>query len=323
MYGGAMRLAWCLLLGSLSALAETPHLTVEGGLPAGTASSLSPLAFSPALDVVLVERNDKRPGGSERSLNFYSRTLDLLGYAVLTTDGAVSSENVQWMGAGSAAQKGALAELATKARETLPKPIDKLWADWQKLRPAACPLKTAKREGAYELLAKDLPVAVLETPLAPADARRGCTAPVAGAPRCFSASGGDLVVVVPFKQECGVSQQLLVLYNAKNVEYLREAELGAAALAKGDLGGARKHLDASLALEPKHAPAHFSKACLLARSGVAFKDGRGELEQILGGEEERQAWLPKIKRDPALANWRLDADFARWWAQFPTRVPVK
>jgi hypothetical protein len=93
---------------------------------------------------------------------------------VLTTDGAVSSENVQWMGGGTAAQKGALAELATHARETLPRPLDKLWADWQKLKPAACPVRAVKRDGAYDLMAKDLPVAAIDTPLAPADARRGC-----------------------------------------------------------------------------------------------------------------------------------------------------
>src|SRR5207245_7335473 len=115
----------------------------------------------------------------------------------------------------------------------------------------------------------------------------------------------------------------VVLYNPHDIEYLREAELAAAALKKSDLAGAKKHADASLALEPKHAPAHFLKACLAARTGVAFKDGRGELEQILGSEEERQTWLPRIKSDPSLANWRLDADFTRWLAQFPTRVPVK
>jgi hypothetical protein len=317
-----MRLAWCLLL-PLAALAETPHLTVEGGLPAGTASELKPLAFSTALNVYLVERTDKRPSGSERSLNFYSRTLDLLGYAVLTTDGAVSSENVQWMGGGTAAQKSALAELATKARETLPKPLDKLWADWQKLKPAACPLRPVKREGACDLMVKDLIVVAVDTPLAPADAKRGCSAPTAGPPRCLAASEGDLVVVVPFGQDCGVKQQLLVLYNPKNIEYLRESDEGAKALKKGDLAAARKHAEASLALEPKHAPARFLKACVAARTGVAFKEGRAELEQILGSEEERQMWLPRIKSDPALANWRLDADFARWLAQFPTRVPVK
>jgi hypothetical protein len=128
---------------------------------------------------------------------------------------------------------------------------------------------------------------------------------------------------VPLKQDCGVAQQLLVLYNPKNVEYLREAGLAAAALKKGDVAGARKHLDASLQLEPKHAPAHFLKACVAARTGVAFKDGRAELEQILGSEEERQTWLPKIKSDTNLQNWQRDADFARWLAQFPTRVPVK
>jgi hypothetical protein len=317
-----MRFAWLLLL-SLAARAETPRLTVEGGLPAGTASELRPLAFSPPLGVFLVERTDKRPAGSERSLNFYSRTLDLLGYATLTTDAGVSTENVQWMGGGTAAQKAALADLATRARETLPKPLDKLWADWQKLKPAACPLKPVHLEGAYALDVKDLQVAIVETPLAPADARRGCTAPVVGSLRCLAASEGDVVVVVPLKQDCGVSQQQLVLYNPRNIEYLRESAVALAALKNGDLAGARKHADASLQLDPKHALPHFIKACVAARTGVAFKDGRGELEQILGGEEDRQLWLPKIKKDPNLQNWRLDADFARWLTQFPTRVPVK
>ena len=322
-------LAWavCVLAIPVRARAEVPRLALESGLQAGTTSELKPLAYSTALGVYLVERNDKRPGTSERSWNFYARTLDLLGYATLTTEAGISTEHVQWMGEGSPAPQRALAELATHAREKLvtePKSLDKLWADWQKLKVVACPVRVAKREGGVDVLAKDLLVATIDTPLAPADAKRGCTPPTPGALRCVSGAESDVVVIVPFKQDCAgpVTQTRLVVYNPRNLEYLKEAQAGEAALKKGDLAGARRHLEASLGLEPKHAPAHFFHACLQARSGVAFREGRAELEQILGTEEERQAWLPRIKQDASLANWRLDPEFNRWFAQFPTRVPI-
>jgi hypothetical protein len=302
-----------------------PRLTIEGGLAAGTSSELRPLGYSPSLDVYLVERSDKRPSGNERSWNFYSRSLDLLGYATLTTDAGVSSEHVQWTGEGSAAQKGALAELTSEARQKLvaePKTLDKVWSSWQKLRSVPCPVRAAKREGSVELLAKDLLVAAIDTPLAPADAQRGCSLATPGSLRCLAGPEGDVVVVVLFRQDCGVQQSLMALYNPRNLEYLRETQAGETALKKGDLATARRHLEASLKLEARHAPAHFLHACVAARSGVAFREGRSELEQILGSEEERQKWLPKIKTDPNLQNWRLDPEFARWLAQFPTRVPL-
>jgi hypothetical protein len=303
------------------AAADVPRITVEGGLPTGTSSELKPLGWSAALEAFLIERIDKRPAGSERSWNLYSRNLELLGYAVLTTDAGVSTENVQWMTGGTAAQKAALAELATKAREKIvaePKAVDKVWADWQKVKSVPCPVKLVKNE----LVADGATAAVIDAPLSPADEKRGCSAPAAGALKCF-AGDGDVVVVVPFKQSCGVSQQLLVHYHSKNVEYLKLAQRGEAALKKGDLVNARKLLDASLKLEPKHAPAHFAHACVEAKSGVAFREGRVELEAILGSEDERQTWLPRIKSEPSLEKWRQDPEFAKWLTQFPTRTPVK
>jgi hypothetical protein len=313
----AVCVLWPVLAG-----AETPHLTVEGGLPSGTASELRPLAWNGAIEAFLIERVDKRPSGSERTWNFYSRSLELLGYAVLTTDAGVSTENVQWMTGGTAAQKGALADLATKAREKLvaePKAVDKLWADWQKLKPTACPVKMVKNE----LVADGAAAAIIDAPLSPADEKRGCSAPRAGALKCLAGADGDVVVVVPFKQDCNVSQQLLVHYHARNVEYLKLAQRGEAALKKGDLVSARKLLDASLKLEPKHAPAHFAHACVQARTGVSFRDGRAELEQILGSEDERQTWLPRIKSDASLQSWRGDPEFEKWILQFPTRTPIR
>jgi len=64
---------WALVfLWPLAAAGDTlPRLTVEGGLAAGTASAMKPLAYSEALQIYLVERNDQRPNGSERSWNFY------------------------------------------------------------------------------------------------------------------------------------------------------------------------------------------------------------------------------------------------------------
>jgi hypothetical protein len=318
-----MRVALLLFISGLTR-AETPHLTVEGGLAPGTASELRPLAWSPALEVFLIERNDKRPNGSERSWNFYGKGLDLLGYATLESDGAVATDHVQWMGEGSAAQKGALAELATKAREKLviePKSLDKLWADWTKLKAVACPVRPVKREGAVDLMAKDLLVATIDTPLAPADQKRGCGAPIAGALRCLS-GGEAMVIVVPFKQDCGVSQTQLLRYDPRALEYLKEAQLGEAALQKNDLPGAKRHLEMALRLDDKYAPSHYFHACAAARSGVDFRAGRGELEQILGSEDDRQKWLPKIKSDPNLKSWQSDPEFNRWLSQFPTRTPI-
>jgi hypothetical protein len=320
-----MMRAALLLLWPLCATAEVlPRLTVEGGLAAGTSSAMRPLAVSEALGLFLVERNDVRPNGSERSWNFYGKHLDLVGYFTLSTNAGVSHENLQQVGEAPLDRR--LAELATKAREKLesdPKTVDKVWADWQKLKSVACPVRAVPRTGAVDLLARDLIAAGIDTPLAPADAKRGCSAPKPGALRCFAATDGDVVVVVPFKQDCGVSQELLVLYNPRNLEYLKEAQAGETALKKNDVAGARKHLERSLELEPMHAPAHFFHACVQARTGTAFREGRAELEQILGSEEARQTWLPRIKTDPGLANWRLDPEFNRWLAQFPTRTPTK
>jgi hypothetical protein len=306
-------------------IAGADRLTVEGGLPAGTSSVLKPLAYSETLGVFLVERNDQRPSGSERSWSFYGKHLDLLGYVTLSTDAGVSDEHFQASGDVGPRERQ-LAEMATQAREKLktePKSIDKVWADWQKLKTTVCPVKAVRREGSTDLLARDLIAAGIDTPLAPADAKRGCTAAKPGNLRCFTATDGNVVVVVPFKQDCGVSQELLVLYNPRNVEYLKEAQAGEAALKKSDVANARKHLERSLELEPMHAPAHFLHACVEARTGKPFRDGRAELEQILGTEEARQTWLPRIKSDPALANWRLDPEFNRWLLQFPTRSPTK
>src|SRR5581483_2332851 len=148
-----MRTLVLLFLPAL-AWADTPTLTLDSGIPAGTSSERKPLAFSPALKLFLVERSDKRPNGSERTWNFYSsKDMELLGYVTLTTEAGVSAEHVQWLAAPNAEASSALADLATKAREKLaanPKaPLDALLASpWQKLKPAACPLKPVKREGA-------------------------------------------------------------------------------------------------------------------------------------------------------------------------------
>src|SRR5262245_55923389 len=113
-----MRILVLLCLPAL-AWAEPPTLTLEGGVAVGTVSEVKPLAWSPALKAFLVERNDKRPDSAERSWNFYGPGMELLGYAVLTTQAGVSDEHVQWMSAPNADAAAALAELAGKAREKL------------------------------------------------------------------------------------------------------------------------------------------------------------------------------------------------------------
>jgi hypothetical protein len=312
------------------AWADTPTLTLDSGIPAGTTSERKPLAFSPALKVFLVERSDKRPTGSERTWNFYSsKDMELLGYVTLTTEAGVSTEHVQWLAAPNAEASGALADLASKAREKLvlnaKAPLEPLLAaPWQKLKAAACPLRAVKRAGGFDLMAGTTHAASIDTPLPPADAKRGCSAAQAGAPKCLASAAGDLVVVVPFKQDCGgpIVQQLALRYNPHDVEYLKEMQLGEAALKKNDVPGAWKHLERSLELDALYAPTHVLHACAAAKSGVAFAKGRDELEGILGSEEARQQFLPRIKHDDCFARWRSDPDYTRWIGQFPTRTPI-
>ncbi len=276
----------------------------------------------------LVERSDKRPSGNERSWNFYSRTMDLLGYATLITDIGISDDHVQWLGDAASPAKGALAELAEKAREKLrlePRKLDQLWADWEKLRPVACPVRTARRDGSVDLLtSKDLLVATVETPLAPADAARNCSAPTPAPIRCMGAANGDVAVVMPFKQTCNVA--------APAAGRLQPAQRGVLEGGAGRRRRAGQGRPGRRARAPRRQPearaearacALLSHACVGARSGVTFREGRAELEKILGSEEDRQLWLPKIKSDPNLSNWRLDPEFAQWLAQFPTRTPIR
>jgi hypothetical protein len=311
-----------------AAFADTQQLNVDVKLPPGNASKLDPLAFSPTLAMFLVERNDTRPNGTERSWNLYSRALELEGYVVLSTNEGVSVEHVQWMSLANKPAQEALAGLATKAREAIvggSKKLDSLYADWQKLRATSCPLRMSRREGGYDAMAGALQVAAIEAPLPPADAKRGCSAPTAGTLRCFAGAEGDVIAVVPFKQDCGgpIGQELLVRYNAHDVEYLKEEQLGEQALKKNDLAGAMRHLERSLELDGKYPPARYHHACARAKQGVAFADGKVELEAILDSEDARQKWLPRIRDEACFAHWRADAAFAKWWSEFPTRTPIK
>jgi hypothetical protein len=319
--------------------AEVPHAVVESGLRPGTAMAYRPLGYWPAHRAFLVERQDRRAEGSETSWMLYDRAMSLLGYVTLFTDAGLSGEHIQWTGTNAATQR-ALSELITAVRERLATTERRLWSaapakflkeqpGWLALKPTrSCPVQAARHGDSVELSVFDaatrarLPVAVIEAAASPSDEKRGCAgSSVHGALRCAAGADRDVLVVVPFQQNCEgtIHQEQLVLYDPSALEYLKHDLLGAAALKKNDLAGARRSFEESLRLEPRHAEARFHLACVLARLGVAFSDGRKELEQILESEEQRLTWLPRIKREPDLAPWQKDPGFARWILEFPTR----
>jgi hypothetical protein len=115
---------------------------------------------------------------------------------------------------------------------------------------------------------------------------------------------------------------MVVHYDPRSIENLKETQLGEVALKKGDVGGAWKHLERAIELDATYAPAHELHACAAAKSGVKFEKGRVELEPILGSEEARQKYIPLLKHEDCFAPWRADPDFARWLGQFPTRTPI-
>ena len=300
-----------------------------------------PLAYWPARSAFLVERFDHRAQGTETSWMLYDRTINLVAYVTVLTEAGVSDEHIQWVDTG--ADKAAQAEwakLISTVRQKLGESDKAAWPatmlkilkeqpGWVALKPLkSCPVKASKKGTQIEISAFEaatrasLPVALIDATPSPAEQKKGCAgASLAGPLRCAAGEGRDVLVVVPFHEECGgkIEQQQLVLFDPAAVEFVKEAQLGEQALKKKDLAGAKAHFEKSLSLDGKYDPARFQLACTLALSGVSFVDGRKELEQLLGSEDQRLSYLPKIKSDAALARWRNDPDFARWVAQFPTR----